>query len=81
MSVYLKSKNLDLGEDNTFNIVLHRQDADKLGVKEGELLYVGINDVELYANVIETEDKVKPGEIGLFEEIWKGYISQRGVKL
>ncbi len=74
MSFYLRSKNLDLGEDNRFNIVLHRADAEKLGVKEGELLYIGINDVDLYANIIETEDKVRQGEIGLFEEIWKTYM-------
>ena len=53
MSFYLKSKNLDLGEDNKFNVVLHRNDAERLGVKEGELLYVGINDVELYADIRE----------------------------
>ena len=58
MSVYLKSRNLDLGEDNSFNIVLHREDAERIGVKEGELLYVGINDVDLYANIIETEDSI-----------------------
>ena len=73
MSLYLRSKNIDLGEDNSFNVVLHRKDAERIGVKEGELLYVGIGDVELYANVMETQDKVVPGEIGLFEEIWKEY--------
>lgn len=73
MSFYLKSKNLDLGEDNNFNIVLHRKDAESLGVKEGELLNVGIGDVDLYANIIETEDRVHQGEIGLFEEIWRTY--------
>jgi AMP phosphorylase len=78
MSVYLKSRNLDLGEDNSFNIVLHREDAERIGVKEGELLYVGINDVDLYANIIETEDKVREGEIGLFEEIWKTYKVKQG---
>lgn len=81
MSTYLKSKNLDLGEDNKFNVVLHRQDAEKLGVKEGELLYVGINDVELYADIIETEQKVRPGEIGLFEEIWDMYKVKEGTSV
>lgn len=74
MSLYLRSKNLDLGEDNQFNIVLHRKDAEKLGVKEGELLFVGIGEIELYAQIIETSDKVERGEIGLFEEIWKTYL-------
>lgn len=73
MSLYLRSKNVDLGEDNTFNVILHRKDAERIGVKEGELLYVGIGDVELYANVLESNDKVVPGEIGLFEEVWKEY--------
>ena len=81
MSVYLRSKNLDLGEDNSFNVVLHRKDAEKLGVKEGELLYVGINDVELYANIIETEERVKQGEIGLFEEIWKTYMVKESASI
>lgn len=34
MSTFLRSKNLDLGEDNDFNIVLNRNDAKKIGVKE-----------------------------------------------
>lgn len=78
MSFYLRSKNLDLGEDNSFNIVLHRKDAEKLGVKEGELLFIGIGDADLYANVIETEERVHQGEIGLFEEIWKEYMVVEG---
>ncbi|KKP91995.1 MAG: hypothetical protein UR96_C0023G0016, partial [candidate division WS6 bacterium GW2011_GWC1_36_11] len=78
MSFYLRSKVLDLGEDNSFNIVLHRKDAEKIGVKEGELVYLGIGDADLYANVMETEDRVHQGEIGLFEEIWKEYMVVEG---
>ncbi len=78
MSFYLRSKILDLGEDNSFNVVLHRKDAEKIGVKEGELVYIGIGDSELYANVMETEERVHQGEIGLFEEIWKEYLIVEG---
>lgn len=78
MSLYLRSKNLDLGEDNDFNVVLNRKDAERIGVREGEILAVGLGGVELYADVIETDSKVAEGEIGLFEEIWKDYKIENG---
>jgi AMP phosphorylase len=73
MAFYLRSKNLDLGEDNDLNIVLNRKDAARLGVREGEIALVGLGEVELHVNVMETDSKVSEGEIGLFEEIWKEY--------
>jgi len=78
MAFYLRSKNLDLGEDNDFNIVLNRKDAERLGVREGEIALVGIGEVELHANVMETDSKVVEGEVGLFEEIWKEYKISSG---
>ncbi len=78
MSFYLRSKNLDIGEDNDFNIVLNRKDAERLGVREGEIAVVGMGEIELYANVMETDSKVAEGEIGLFEEIWKQYDIDNG---
>jgi AMP phosphorylase len=78
MAFYLRSKNLDLGEDNDFNVVLNRKDAERLGVREGEIALVGLGEVELHANVMETDSKVQEGEIGLFEEIWKEYKIDTG---
>jgi AMP phosphorylase len=78
MSFYLRSKNLDLGEDNDFNVVLNRKDAERLAVREGEIAVVGLGEVELHANVMETDSKVMEGEIGLFEEIWKEYNIDTG---
>ncbi len=78
MSFYLRSKNLDLGEDNDFNVILNRKDADRLGVREGEVAMIGFGEVELYADVMETDSKVAEGEIGLFEEIWKAYDISNG---
>jgi len=78
MSFYLRSKNLDIGEDNDFNIVLNRKDAERLGVREGEIAVVGMGEIELYANVMETDSKVVEGEVGLFEEIWKQYDISNG---
>ena len=34
---------------------------------------VGFGEIELYADVMETDSKVPEGQIGLFEEIWKAY--------
>ena len=78
MSFYLKSKNLDLGEENDFNVVLNRKDCERLGVREGEVVMIGIGEVELYADIVETETEVAEGEIGMFEEIWKGYKINQG---
>lgn len=78
MSTFLRSKNLDLGEDNDFNIILNRNDAKKIGVKEGESAMIGIGEVELYADVMETDTQVAEGEVGLFEEIWKAYSIKDG---
>ncbi|MHC1716991.1 MAG: thymidine phosphorylase [Candidatus Dojkabacteria bacterium] len=78
MSFYLRSKNVDLGEDNDFNIILNRKDAERLGVREGEVAYVGFGEIELYADVMETDSKVAEGEVGLFEEIWKQYDIEDG---
>ena len=81
MSMYLRSTNLDLGEDNDFNVVLHRNDAERIGVREGETLLVGFGEIELYAGVMETETKVKEGFIGLFEEIWEPYQIRDGASI
>ena len=81
MSMYLMSSNLDLGEDNDFNVVLHRNDAEKIGVREGETLLVGFGEIELYADVMETETQVQEGHIGLFEEIWDQYDIKEGTSI
>jgi AMP phosphorylase len=73
MALYLKGKNLDIGQDNDFNVILHRKDAERIGVKEGENVLVGYGELELYATVLETLTKVQEGEIGLFEELWDEY--------
>ena len=73
MGFYLRSVNLDLGEDNDLNVVLNSKDADRIGLHEGETAMIGIGEIELYCDVIETDSKVDEGEIGLFEEIWKDY--------
>ncbi len=81
MAFYLRSKTLDLGEDDDLNVVLNRKDAERLGVREGEIALIGIGEVELHVNVMETDSKVAEGEIGLFEEIWKDYRVDSGASI
>ena len=78
MGAYLIGHNLDLGEDDDFNVVLNRKDAERIGVREGENIMVGFGEIELYADVMETDSKVPEGQIGLFEEIWKAYDIPNG---
>ncbi|KKP64596.1 MAG: hypothetical protein UR61_C0043G0004 [candidate division WS6 bacterium GW2011_GWE1_34_7] len=81
MSYYLKSKSLDLGEDNDFNVVLNSEDAQRMGIREGETLMIGFGEVELFADVFETDTLVKEGEIGLYEEIWENYNVEDGSRI
>lgn len=81
MSYYLKSKSLDLEEDNDFNVVLNRNDAKEIGIRDGETLMISLGEVELYADVFETDNDIKEGEIGLFEEIWKEYNIKEGTRI
>jgi AMP phosphorylase len=81
MAFYLRSKNLDLGEDDDLNVVLNTKDAERLGVREGEIALIGIGEVELHVNIMETDSKVAEGEIGLFEEIWKDYRVDNGASI
>ncbi|HOR05823.1 MAG TPA: hypothetical protein PLR67_00365, partial [Candidatus Dojkabacteria bacterium] len=81
MSYYLKSKSLDLGEDNDFNVVLNSEDAKRMGIREGETLMIGFGEIELYADVFETDTLVKEGEIGLYEEIWENYNVEEGSRI
>lgn len=81
MSYYLRSKSLDLGEDNDFNVVLNSEDAKRMGIREGETLMIGFGEVELYADVFETDTLVKEGEIGLYEEIWQNYNVEEGSRI
>lgn len=79
--MYLKSANLDLGEENDFNVVLHKNDTEKIGVKQGESVLVGFGEVELYADVVESSTQVQEGQIGLFEEIWEQYGVEEGTSI
>ena len=69
MGLYLKSKKLDLEGGKDLYIVLNKDDAEKLGLHDGDMAFLGYRDTEMYVKVILTDTKVKEGEIGLYEEL------------
>ncbi len=81
MALYLMGKKLDLGAGKDLFILMHQNDADELGVKEGAIVLLGYKDIELYVKVIITDTKVRDGEVGLYEEIYEEYHIPDGRKL
>ena len=78
MGLHLKAKKLDIGAGKEINIVLNSKDSEALGVREGDLVQVGIGEADYYAEVNETEAIVPVGVVGLFEEIWDKYLMKEG---
>ena len=81
MALYLKSKKFDLGAGKDLFVLMHSEDADDLGVKEGEVLLLGFKDVELYVKVIITDSELTQGEVGLYEELTQEYHIPEGRKI
>lgn len=78
MAIYLKSKKFDLEAGKDLFILLHRRNAEDLGVKEGDIVLLGYRDVELYVKVIITDKEVQIGEVGLYEDIVEDYHIPEG---
>ncbi len=69
MGLYLKSKKLDLEGGKDLFVVLNKEDAEKIGLHDGDMAFLGYRDVEMYVKIILTDEKVREGEIGLYEEL------------
>lgn len=69
MGLYLRSKKLDLEGGKDLFVVLNRNDADKLGLSDGDMAYLGYRDTEMYVKIVITDKTVKEGEVGLYEEL------------
>lgn len=81
MALYLKGKKFDLGAGKDLFILMHQNDAEELGIKEGGIVLLGYKDIELYVKVIITETKIAEGEVGLYEELYEEYHIPEGRKL
>lgn len=69
MGLYLKTKKLDLEGGKDLYIVLNKADAERIGLHDGDMAFLGYRDTEMYVKTILTDNKVKEGEIGLYEEL------------
>jgi len=73
MSLYLKSKKLDLKGGDEYNVLLNESDAQILGVEDGALIEFYWRDVFLNVYVHLTLTEVDKGTVGLYSEIWEAF--------
>ena len=69
MGLYLKSKKLDLEGGKDLFVVLNRIDSEKIGIEDGDTAFLGYRDIEMYVKIMITDEEVREGEIGLYEEL------------
>ncbi len=71
MSFFLKLKKLDFSTGNEPVVVINEKEAEFYGVIPGDRIQLTWNNkLKRIAEVRTTASKVKPGEIGLFKELW-----------
>lgn len=69
MGLYLNTKKLDLEGGKDLFVVLNKIDAEKIGLHDGDMAFLGYRDTEMYVKIVLTDEKVREGEIGLYEEL------------
>lgn len=81
MAFYLRSKKLDFstGYKDKLVAVFNEDEGHNYGIQSGDkIMLKWDNKKEVVADAQFTKSKVKPGEIGLFQEIWKKYDLDKG---
>ncbi len=71
MPFFLKTKKLDFRADGPYVAVLRNSEAERFGVHPGDDLELRWGKNKVVAEADFTSRKVKPGEIGLFREVWE----------
>jgi len=72
MSYFLKSKKLDVTTGGGLIVVLNTKEAEHIGINPGDKVSLIWSKVKRITATVDTSSKlVKPGEIGLFEEVWR----------
>jgi AMP phosphorylase len=72
-SFFLKAKKLDISTGYPWIVVLHQKDAEHFGIRASDELVLRWQKKETEVIVDLTQTLVKPGEIGLFQDILKRY--------
>ncbi|MDD5567495.1 MAG: thymidine phosphorylase [Patescibacteria group bacterium] len=78
MPFFLKSKQLDFVAEGAYVAVLRDNEAKNLGIQPNDDLEIRWGKHKLIAEADFTSSRVKPGEIGLFREIWEDYPLKKG---
>jgi len=74
MAFYLKAKKLNIETGDYPEVLLHEKEALNFGIHAGDKIGLSwYRQKKIFAVVNTAEKEIKPGQIGLFEEIWKKY--------
>lgn len=73
MPFFLKARKLDISS-TTARAVFNQTEAEKLGIRQEDLVnLVAGRRYQLTASANYSDIEINPGEIGIFEEIWRTY--------
>lgn len=71
MPYYLKIKKLDIKTGQSNIALLNDQEAMRYGIHAGDKIKISWNKKNIIAEANTTEERIKPGYIGLYEDIWE----------
>jgi len=72
MAFYLKCKKLDFSTGDKLVVVMNEEEAESYGIYPGDrLTLIWSKNKKAIVTADTTSTKVRSGEIGLFEEVWK----------
>jgi AMP phosphorylase len=79
MAFYLKCKKLDFSTGDKLVVVMNEDEAETYGIYPGDRLnLIWSKTKKAIVTADTTNTKVRPGEIGLFEEVWKKVAVETG---
>ncbi|OGF34061.1 hypothetical protein A2482_03485 [Candidatus Falkowbacteria bacterium RIFOXYC2_FULL_48_21] len=72
MAFYLKCKRLDIATGGPLIALMNEAEAENYGIHPGDrVALTWSKQKKIIAEIDFSEKKIKPGEIGLFEDLWK----------
>ena len=71
MAYYLKTKKLDIKTGQANIALLNDQEAMRYGIHAGDKIRISWDHKELIAEANTSEEKIKAGNIGLYQDIWE----------
>jgi len=78
---YLKAKIIDIEARVAWIVVLNKLDCQKLGIKPGDGLVMHLKGQSIGVYVDVTDDLVKEGEVGIFEDLSQRFEIEEGERL